>query len=99
MASRQILIVQTLYVFYMQEFEDVVNTSNKLYVWALRVHDVATFRELPKHRVISIFGKSRIVLVSKFTPQALHTNILTSLQLLDKRNTIKNLSVHIPAYV
>lgn len=46
-ASRQILIVQTLYVFYMQELEDVVNTSYKLYVWALRIHDVATLWELP----------------------------------------------------
>ena len=97
MRCRQILVVETLDIFDMQELEDVVYTGDKLHVRPLGVHDIATLRELPQFWVIDILRQQWIVLVGKVAPQTFHTNILSPLQLLEQRYAVEDFAVKVPA--
>ena len=99
MCCREIFVVQSPYIFYMQQLEDVVNTGNKLHVWTLGVHDIAALWELPQFRVTDILRQHGVVLVGKVTPQALHTYVFSPLQLLEQWYTVEDFSIEVPAYV
>ena len=93
MCCREIFVVQSPYIFYMQQLKDVVNTGNKLHVWTLGVHDIAALWELPQFRVIDILRQHGVVLVGKVTPQALHTYVFSPLQLLEQWYTVEDFSM------
>ena len=90
-----IQVVDTAHIIDSEELEDVVHTGYHLPIWRV-AKGIGVVRELEDHIIRCILH--RIVLVGELSPDSLHGYILAPLQLLDERNAVEKLAVHIPGY-
>ena len=90
----------------MENLEDVVNACNDFDVWFLLVHHrgevvkrpvgVEVAGEIEEARVVGVFGEERIVFAGERAPQHVAADVFTPFQLLDERNAVEDLAVHVP---
>lgn len=85
----QRIIVASVNKLHVKQFEDIVDSCNKFYVWALRIHDITACGEGPHGRISAICQQVWIVLIAQFPPKCLHTKVLSPLKFLQKRNSIE----------
>ena len=96
MGCRQVHVVQTAHVLNMYNLEDIVNTGLNLDIRTFGIHGIAAVWEIHQFVAAHILRKVGVVLVAKVTPEAVHGNIFTPLQLLDKWDTIEEFAVEVP---
>ena len=90
-----VIIVEAANIIDSEELEDVVHAGYKLPVWRL-AKGIGVGRELEELLIIEVLA--RVVLAGQIAPNTLDGYIFTPLQLLDERNTVEQLAVHIPGY-
>ena len=90
-----VIIVEAANIIDSEELEDVVHAGNKLPVWRL-AKGIGVGRELEEFLIIDVLA--RVVLAGQIAPNTLDGYIFTPLQLLDERNAVEQLAVHIPGY-
>ena len=83
----------------MQELEYVVDAEDQFDIGTFGVHHRTPIWELHEDGVMGVLSKGGVILVRKLSPQALDPNELTPLQLLQQRDTIEDLPVHVPRSV
>ena len=94
----KLVVIETAYVFDMEEFEDIMDTKCQLHIRTLGIDNIGTLREIHQNRIADIGGILRIVLVGEFTPKYAETYPLTPLEFLEQGNAVEDLSVQIPVY-
>ena len=72
-----------------------MHAGYKLPVWRL-AKGIGVGRELEELLIIEVLA--RVVLAGQIAPNTLDGYIFTPLQLLDERNAVEQLAVHIPGY-
>lgn len=90
-----VIIVEAANIIDSEELEDVVHAGYKLPVWRL-AKGIGVGRELEELLIIEVLA--RVVLAGQIAPNTLDGYIFTPLQLLDERNAVEQLAVHIPGY-
>ena len=73
----------------------MLHAGYKLPVWRL-AKGIGVGRELEELLIIDVLA--RVVLAGQIAPNTLDGYIFTPLQLLDERNAVEQLAVHIPGY-
>ena len=90
-----VVIVEAANIINSEELEDVVHAGYNLPVWRL-AKGIGVGRELEELLIIEVLA--RVVLAGQIAPNTLDGYIFTPLQLLDERNAVEQLAVHIPGY-
>ena len=90
-----VIIVEAANIIDSEELEDVVHAGYKLPVWRL-AEGIGVGRELEELLIIEVLA--RVVLAGQIAPNTLDGYLFTPLQLLDARNAVEQLAVHIPGY-
>ena len=89
-------VVEAAHIVHAEDLQDVANADRHLHVRLMPIDGVGTLGELIKHVVGSIL--QRIVLVGQLAPNTAESDVLTQFQLLEERNTVEDLAVHIPRH-
>ena len=80
----------------MDQLEDIVDTYNQFDIGALGIHDMTPLGEVHQFVATLILIQEGVILIRQVTPEHIHGEILTPLQLLDQRDTVEELSVQVP---
>ena len=91
MGCRQVHVVQTAHVLNMYNLEDIMDTDYNLDIGAFGIHGITTFWEIHQFVAACILRQIGIVLVGEVTPEGVHGDVFTPLQLLDEGIRLKNL--------
>ena len=99
-------VVDTMYILYMENLEDIVNTHDQLHIRSLGLHElrvvgkgsvmVKVSREIEQTPIVGILAQERIVLVREIAPEHVASQELTPLQLLEQGNTVEEPTVEVP---
>ena len=90
-----VIIVEAANIIDSEELEDIVHAGYKLPVWRL-AKGIGVGRELEEFLIIDVLA--RVVLAGQIAPNTLDGYLFPPLQLLDERNAVEQLAVHIPGY-
>ena len=82
----------------MPYLEDVVDAEDDFCVWPMRIHHVATIREVHEPAVTLVLFQKGIVLVRQRSPKHAEADVLAPMKFLDQRYAVENLAVHVPRY-
>ena len=80
----------------MYNLEDIMNAGYNLEIRTFGIHEIAAVREIHQFVAALILRQVGVVLVAKITPEAVHGDILTPLQLLDEWDAVEELAVKVP---
>ena len=75
----------------MYNLEDIMNAGYNLDIRTFGIHGIAAVWEIHQFVAAHILRQVGVVLVAKVTPETVHGDILTPLQLLDEGMRLKNL--------
>ena len=80
----------------MDDLEDIMDAGHNLDIRAFGIHEITAVREVHQLIAARILKQIGVVLVSEVTPEGVHGDVFTPFQLLDKGNTVEELSVQVP---
>ena len=96
MTGGEVEIVESAHEVDVEELEDVVHTHDELEVGLATVHDITAVGEVHQSVAAGVLRQERIVLVAEAAPEGVDGDVFAPLELLQQRDTVEKLSVHIP---